>query len=439
MAGYLLNTEPQQKEMLDALGLKSLDELYKGLPEALLLPNGPDIPEGLAEQGILQVFEKLTGKNNVFPHIFRGAGAYKHYIPAVVPAMVGKERFITGYTPYQAEVSQGTLQSIFEFQTMICELTGLDASNASMYDGASAAAEAIAMCKDRKRTKALVIGAVNPRTTDTVKTYCWASDTPVDVVQTKDGVCDLDALSQMLTDDVACVLFQQPNYFGLLEDAPAIAELVSSKGAKVIMSVNPIASAVLQTPGECGADIAVGEGQPLGIPLSFGGPYLGFIAAKSALTRKLPGRIAGETTDETGKRAFVLTLQAREQHIRRETAGSNICSNQALMAMAASVYMAAMGPQGLKEVAMQSYSKAHYLADELDKIKGFELAHSGPFFHEFVTRCPAEPEKLMAHLEKSGMLGGLPLPSGDILWCATEMNSKEEMDTLVSLCKEVVT
>jgi len=436
--GYLPNTELQQKEMLDALGLASLDELYKGLPETLILPDDPNIPDGLGEQGIMKTFEKLAGKNRVFPTVFRGAGAYRHYIPAVVPAMVGKERFVTGYTPYQAEVSQGTLQSTFEFQTMICELTGLDVSNASMYDGASAAAEAVAMCKDRKRTKALILGAVNPRTIETIKTYCWASGTPVEVVPTKDGVCDMEALSQLITDETACVLLQQPNYFGLIEDAATIAELSQSKGAKVIMSVNPIASAVLSSAGECGADIAVGEGQPLGIPLSFGGPYVGFIAAKSAMMRKLPGRIAGQTTDEAGNRAFVLTLQAREQHIRRETSGSNICSNQALMAMAAAVYMTAMGPEGLKEVAMQSYSKAHYLADELGKVKGFELRYSGQFFHEFVTNCPVQSEKLMAHLEKAGILGGLPLPGGDILWCATELNSKEEMDNLVSMCKEVL-
>ena len=435
--GYLLNTELQQRDMLQALGLKSLEELYREIPEALLLTGDLDIPVGLGEQGIMNIFDKLARKNTVFPTVFRGAGAYKHYIPAVVPQMVGKERFVTGYTPYQAEVSQGTLQATFEFQTMICELTGLDASNASMYDGASSAAEAVAMCKDRKRTKALILGGVNPRTIDTVKTYCWAADSAVDVVKTKDGVSDLDALAQMLTDDVACVLLQQPNYLGLLEDVQAIADLAHSKGAKVIVSVNPIAAAVLQAPGECGADIAVGEGQPLGIPLSFGGPYLGFIAAKAAMMRKLPGRIAGETVDQAGNRAFVLTLQAREQHIRRETASSNVCSNQALMAIAASVYMAAMGPEGLREVAMQSYSKAHYLAGELGKIKGFELRYSGSFFHEFVTRCPVAPEKLMTHLEKSGILGGLPIQRGEILWCATEMNSKEEMDSLVSLCKEV--
>ena len=435
--GYLLNTQDQQKEMLGALGLGSLDALFGDLPQGLILPDGPEIPEGMSEQAILKAFADLAGQNRVYPTIFRGAGAYRHYIPAVVPEMVGKERFVTGYTPYQAEVSQGTLQSIFEFQTMICELTGLDASNASMYDGASAAAEAVAMCKERKRTKALVLGGVNPRTIETVKTYCWASNTPVEILPAKEGVCDLEALSGALTEDVSCVLFQQPNYFGLLEDAPAIAELARSKGAKAIMSVNPIAAAILPPPGECGADIAVGEAQPLGIPLSFGGPYCGFIAAKSAIMRKLPGRIAGETVDEAGNRAFVLTLQAREQHIRRETAGSNICSNQALMAMAAAVYMAAMGPQGLREVAVQSHSKAHYLAEELGKVKGFSRVHSAPFFHEFATRCPVEPERLMERLSKADMLGGLPLPGGEILWCVTEMNTKAEMDALVSICKEV--
>jgi glycine dehydrogenase subunit 1 len=313
----------------------------------------------------------------------------------------------------------------------------MDISNASVYDGASAAAEAVAMCKERKRKLALVSEAVNPAISATISTYSWGCNAPVQSVPVKNGLTDLDALAAMLTDETASVTLQQPNYFGLLEDIPAAAKLAHSKGVKLIVSVNPMAAAVLATMGECGADIAVGDGQPLGIPLSFGGPYLGFIAAKDELSRKIPGRIAGETADDLGRRAFVLTLQAREQHIRRETASSNICSNQALMAMCASVYMAAMGPGGLQDAAMQSYSKAHYLAQELGKLPGYGQQHSGEFFHEFVTDCPAEPQKLMSHLEKNGILGGLPLENGGVLWCATEMNTKDDMDRLVSLCKEV--
>jgi glycine dehydrogenase subunit 1 len=387
---------------------------------------------------VLRNFEGFTAKNQVFPTIFRGAGAYRHYIPAIVPELATKERFVTAYTPYQAEISQGILQAIFEFQTMICELLGMDVSNASVYDGATAAAEAIAMCRDRKRKKALISGTVSPRTIDTLRTYCWASDSEMEIIPVKDGMTDKEALSELLTDEVSCVVFQQVNYFGQIEDAKAIVELIHSKGAMAIMSVNPIVSAVLPTPKECGVDIAVGEGQPLGIPLSFGGPYLGFMATTDKLGRKLPGRIAGETVDAEGRRAFVLTLQAREQHIRREKASSNICSNSALCAMTASVYMAAMGPDGLRDVAMQCYSKAHYLAEELAKIPGFALRYPGSFFHEFVTECPVDAAKIMKHLEQAGILGGLPLADGGILWCVTEMNTKEEMDRLVSLIKEVV-
>jgi glycine dehydrogenase subunit 1 len=242
----------------------------------------------------------------------------------------------------------------------------------------------------------------------------------------------------MITDETASITLQQPNYFGLLEDVSAVAELARKHGVKLIVSANPITLAVLEPPGQCGADIAVGDGQPLGIPLSFGGPYVGFMAARGELSRKIPGRIAGETTDEQGRRAFVLTLQAREQHIRRETAGSNICTNQALMAMCNAVYMAAMGPSGLQDVATQCYSRAHYLAAELGKLPGFALRFGGDFFHEFVTECPVEPAKLMAHLQSHGILGGLPLDgNGGVLWCATEMNKKDDMDRLVSLCKEV--
>ena len=423
--------------MLETLGLSSLEDLHAGLPKEVLLSRELNLPEGKGELEVLRSFEGFAGKNQIFPTIFRGAGAYRHYVPAVVPALATKERFLTAYTPYQAEISQGILQIIFEFQTMICELLGMDVSNASVYDGATAAAEAIAMCRDRKRKKALVSGAVNPHVIDTLRTYCWASNTEIEVIPIKDGVTDGEALAQLLTDDVACVLFQQPNYFGQLEDSKAMVELIHSKDAKAIMSVNPIAAAALPTPAECGADIAVGEGQPLGIPLSFGGPYLGFMATTDALARKLPGRIAGETVDAEGRRAFVLTLQAREQHIRREKASSNICSNSALCALTASVYMAAMGPEGLQDVAMQCYSKAHYLAEQLTKIPGFTLRYPGSFFHEFVTECPVDVSKLMGHLEKAGILGGLPLPDGGILWCVTEMNTKEEMDQLVSLIREV--
>lgn len=436
MGNYLPSTRAQRQEMLDAIGLRSINDLYAAAPSDLLLANGPDIPDGKSELEVSRVLSAMAEKNIIFPTVFRGAGAYRHYIPAIVGSVVNKETFLTAYTPYQAEISQGILQSIFEYQTMICELTGMDVANASIYDGASAAAEAVAMCRERKRTKALVSAAAHPDVIETIRTYCWAAGSELLLIPEKDGVTNLDALETMVDETTACVYLAQPNYFGLLEDTDKAGEIAHKGGSKYILGINPIAAAILKTAAACGADIAVGEGQPLGMPLSFGGPYLGFMAATTAMTRKLPGRIVGETKDADGSRAYVLTLQAREQHIRREKAGSNVCSNQALCAMTAAVYMAAMGPRGMKEVASQCMSKAHYLAAELGKLPGFGLKYQGEFFHEFVTKCPGDSAKLLTYLEDNGILGGLPVEGG-ILWCVTEMNTKEEMDHLVKLIGKV--
>lgn len=436
MGNYLPSTRAQRQEMLDAIGLRSINDLYAAAPSDLLLANGPDIPDGKSELEVSRVLSAMAEKNIIFPTVFRGAGAYRHYIPAIVGSVVNKETFLTAYTPYQAEISQGILQSIFEYQTMICELTGMDVANASIYDGASAAAEAVAMCRERKRTKALVSAAAHPDVIETIRTYCWAAGSELLLIPEKDGVTNLDALETMVDETTACVYLAQPNYFGLLEDTDKAGEIAHKGGSKYILGINPIAAAILKTAAACGADIAVGEGQPLGMPLSFGGPYLGFMAAATAMTRKLPGRIVGETKDTDGSRAYVLTLQAREQHIRREKAGSNVCSNQALCAMTAAVYMAAMGPRGMKEVASQCMSKAHYLAAELGKLPGFGLKYQGEFFHEFVTKCPGDSAKLLTYLEDNGILGGLPVEGG-ILWCVTEMNTKEEMDHLVKLIGKV--
>lgn len=435
MGNYLPSTQAQRQEMLDAIGLRSINDLYAAAPSDLLLTVGPDIPDGKSELEVNRILSAMAGKNIIFPTVFRGAGAYKHYIPAIVGSVVSKETFLTAYTPYQAEISQGILQSIFEYQTMICELTGMDVANASIYDGAAAAAEAVAMCRERKRTKALVSATAHPDVIDTIRTYCWAAGSELLLIPEKDGVTDLGALETMVDDTTACVYLAQPNYFGLLEDTEKAGEIAHKGGSKYIMGINPIAAAILKTPAACGADIAVGEGQPLGMPLSFGGPYLGFMCATAAMTRKLPGRIVGETKDADGSRAYVLTLQAREQHIRREKAGSNVCSNQALCAMTAAVYMAAMGPRGMKEVAGQCMSKARYLAAELGKLSGFGLKYQGEFFHEFVTKCPGDSAALLAYLEDNGILGGLPVEGG-ILWCVTEMNTKEEMDHLVQLIRK---
>ena len=428
--------------MLREIGYASFEEMFSHIPDEVMLKEGVNIPSGLSEQAVKARMEDIAGKNVVFRHIFRGAGAYNHYIPAIVSNVTSKEEFVTAYTPYQAEISQGILQSIFEYQTMLCELTGMDASNASIYDGATAAAEAIAMCKERKKTTAYISAAANPGVIEVMKTYCFGSNTKVVMVPEKDGVTDGAALEEMLKADpqAACFYVQQPNYYGLFEDCEELGQIVHEKGAKYIMGCNPIALGVMATPGQCGADVATAEGQPLGMPLAYGGPYLGIMTCSEKMMRKIPGRIVGETTDAEGNRAFVLTLQAREQHIRREKASSNICSNQALCALTASVYLAAMGPNGLRDVANLCLSKAHYAAQQISAIPGFEMVYQGEFFHEFVTSCPVCPQKVMQALEEKGILGGLPL-TGDkkdqILWCVTEMNTKEEIDTLVETLKEV--
>lgn len=435
MGSYVSTTNKQQEEMLREIGYESSDALFSQIPGEVRVKELA-IPPGCSEMEAGKKLGAMAQKNLVYPHIFRGAGAYHHYIPAIVKNVTSKEEFMTAYTPYQAEISQGNLQAIFEFQTMICELTGMAAANASVYDGATAAAESVFMCKDRKRIKALVSETTNPQVLETMKTYCYARDTELVTVPQKDGATDREALKELLDDTVCCFYLQRPNYYGVIEDAEFLGELVHKAGGKFIMGVNPISLAVLEAPFCCGADVAVGEGQPLGMALSFGGPYLGFMAATKEMMRKLPGRIVGETTDGEGKRGFVLTLQAREQHIRREKAGSNICTNQALCALTASVYLSAVGPAGLREAAVLCMSKAHYLQSALQSA-GLKPAYSQPFFHEFVTECPVDTGTLMAHLETRGYLGGLPLEDRRILWCATEMNDREEMDELVRLVKEV--
>ena len=443
MGTYVPDTKQEQQEMLREIGFNSFDEMFSHIPEEVKLKDGLNLMPGLSEQAVIGKMEDIAGKNVVFRHIFRGAGAYNHYIPAIVSSVISKEEFVTAYTPYQAEISQGILQSIFEYQTMICELTGMDASNASIYDGATAAAEAAAMCRDRKRSTVYVSGAANPGVIEVIKTYCFGSNTKVIIVPEKCGVTDADALARMMKEDAqaACFYVQQPNYFGNMEDGDGLGRIVHDAGAKYIMGCNPMALGVMKTPAGYGADIAVGDGQPLGMPLAFGGPYLGFMAATAAMARKLPGRIVGETKDDKGERAFVLTLQAREQHIRREKASSNVCSNQAWCALTASVYMTAMGADGMAEAAAQCMSKAHYLRDVL-KEAGLEPKHDREFFHEFVTVSPegrcTDSNHILRALEEHGILGGLKLSDREILWCATEVNTREEMDETASIVRNVL-
>ena len=435
MASYIPSTLEERQEMLRTVGVSSFRELYRDVPAQMYLEQGLNLPDGMSELEVRRQVSAMAAKNHVFPTVLRGAGAYDHYIPSIVKYIPAKEEFLTAYTPYKAEMSQGILQSIFEYQTGICELTGMDVSNASVYDGATAA-EAAAMCRDRKRRVTLISAAAHPDTIQTVRTYCYGTGDELRLIPARDGRTDLDALKTMLTPEVASVYIQQPNFYGQFEDAEAIGQAVHENGALYILGCNPIALAIMKTPRDCGADIAVGEGQPLGMPLGYGGPYLGFMATTNKLMRKLPGRIVGQTVDSKGERCYVLSLQAREQHIRREKASSNICSNQALCALTAGVYMAAMGPEGMAQAAKQSMAKAHYLAKELCGLPGVSLLYPGDYFHEFVTIMP-RAETVLEALEKADILGGLPIEGG-VLWCATEKVSKAELDRAVAIVKEVL-
>lgn len=436
MASYVPSARAERQAMLETLGLSSMADLYRAVPPEARVET-LNLPDGKSEMEVVEDLTEMAGKNQIFHSVFRGAGAYRHYIPAVVKAITAKEQFVTSYTPYQAEISQGILQSIFEYQTQICELTGMDVANASVYDGATAAAEAVFMCQDRRRTGVLAASTANPQVLEVMRTYCESRGVPFTLLPAKGYALDQDALAGLLTGSTACVFVQSPNYYGVLEDLQPVADAVHAAGAKLIVSANPISLGLLKTPGEYGADIAVGEGQPLGLSLNFGGPYLGFMACKQPMMRKLPGRIVGQTTDSRGNRCFVLTLQAREQHIRREKASSNICSNEALCAMTASVYLAAMGPEGLRRAAESSASHAHYLAQRLSELPGFALKTDRPFFHEFLTECPIDPELFCRKLEEKGILPSLPVEGG-ILWCCTELNRKPQIEELITAIQEVL-
>ncbi|MCC8138807.1 MAG: aminomethyl-transferring glycine dehydrogenase subunit GcvPA [Lachnospiraceae bacterium] len=438
MGSYVSITEMEQQEMLDAIGVHSLDELYRDVPAQMILKEGElKLPSGKSELEVRESISAYAAQNTRFATVLRGAGSYRHYIPAAVKSVISREELVTAYTPYQAEVSQGILQSIYEYQSMICQLFGMDVSNASVYDGCTAAAEAVGMCRDRRRGKALVSACADPQVIETIRTYCFGSGMEVVLVPEKNGCTDADALKELVGADVACLYIQQPNYYGQMEDAEGLGAIIHEAGGKYIMGVNPIACAVMATLGECGADIAVGEGQPLGLPTGFGGPYLGIMTATQAMMRKLPGRIVGKTSDHDGNVGYVLTLTAREQHIRREKASSNICSNEALCALTAAVYLSAMGAKGLTEAAEQSMAKAHYLAGLLAEA-GLPLKYEGEYFHEFVTVCePQKAQAILDALEKKGILGGLPVEGG-LLWCATEMVSRAKLDETAAIVKEVL-
>jgi glycine dehydrogenase subunit 1 len=438
MGSYVPNTDDDRREMLNYIGKSSIDELFTVIPQQVRVKN-LNIPSSFSEIELAGKIKTIAQENKVFPVIFRGAGAYRHYIPAAVKRISSNETFLTAYTPYQAELSQGILQAIFEYQTMICELTGMDVSNASVYDGASAAAEAVNMCRDGEKQNIYVSSAVHPHVLETILTYCKGYGMKVSTIPVaSNGKTDLAALEKLLAADktTASVYLQSPNFFGIIEDTARAANIAHNAGTLLVTGVNPISLGILECPGTLGADIAVGEGQSLGLPLAFGGPYLGFMACKKALMRKLPGRIVGETIDSRGERAFVLTLQAREQHIRREKAFSNICSNEAHCALTAAIYLSVMGQEGFIEVSRQCHSKAVYAASLINKIPGFSLIYDGEFFNEFVSSCP-DSEKTLKILEQHDILGGYPLAKNRILWCVTEVNTKKEIDTLVSILEKI--
>ena len=424
--------------MLQTIGLKSMEELYDDVPESIRFKGEYDLPSEKSEMEIRRFFEQLGNKNRQLT-CFAGAGVYDHYTPAVIPSIAGRSEFLTSYTPYQAEISQGTLHYIFEYQSMMAELTGMDISNASMYDGTTATAEAMLMAyaAGKKATKVLVSETVDPKTLAVVKTYAHFHGVEIEPVAAKDGVTDKEDMERQLAEGgVAGVIVQQPNYFGIVEDYTGFAESIhASKGLFIIHAV-AADLAVLKTPGEWGADVAVGDGQSLGIPMSWGGPYVGYMCCTEKLIRKMPGRIVGMTKDSRGQRAFVLTLQAREQHIRRQKATSNICSNESLMALWVTIYMSLMGKQGVKEAAERSYGGAHYLCEQLLSTGKFQLTYNQPFFNEFCVSYDGDVDALQRKFTDNGFFGGIKIDDNKILFAVTEARTKAEIDKLVELTKE---
>ena len=424
--------------MLQTIGLKSMEELYDDVPENIRFKGEYDLPSEKSEMEIRRFFEQLGSKNRQLT-CFAGAGVYDHYTPAVIPSIAGRSEFLTSYTPYQAEISQGTLHYIFEYQSMMAELTGMDISNASMYDGTTATAEAMLMAyaAGKKATKVLVSETVDPKTLAVVKTYAHFHGVEIEPVAAKDGVTDKEDMERQLAEGgVAGVIVQQPNYFGIVEDYTGFAESIhASKGLFIIHAV-AADLAVLKTPGEWGADVAVGDGQSLGIPMSWGGPYVGYMCCTEKLIRKMPGRIVGMTKDSRGQRAFVLTLQAREQHIRRQKATSNICSNESLMALWVTIYMSLMGKQGVKEAAERSYGGAHYLCEQLLSTGKFQLTYNQPFFNEFCVSYDGDVDALQRKFTDNGFFGGIKIDDNKILFAVTEARTKAEIDKLVELTKE---
>lgn len=435
---FFPQTKEEIEQMLKQAGMNSLDDLYADVPEQIRFRGEYDLPEPMSETEIRSLFDKLGEKNRRLT-VFVGAGCYDHYTPAVVPNIISRSEFLTSYTPYQAEISQGTLHYIFEYQSMMAELTGMDVSNASMYDGSTATAEAaiMALASTKKTDTVLVSASVDPKVLNVVKTYAHFHGFNVELIAENDGATDKEQMDARLEKGgVAGVIVQQPNYHGIVEDFSGFAD--SCHAHKSLFIVNSVAAdlALLKTPGEWGADVAVGDGQSLGIPMAFGGPSVGYMCCTEKLMRKMPGRIVGKTVDNRGQRVFVLTLQAREQHIRRQKATSNICSNESLMALFVTIYMSVMGKEGVKEAAQMSYDGAHYLHDALIATGLFSDKYERPFFNEFCVKYNGDVDRLQQRFIENGILGGVKVDADTLMFAVTEKRTKEEIDKLVNIAKE---
>lgn len=435
---FFPHTTEDIRLMLERAGMKSLDDLYSDVPEQIRFRGEYELPEAMSEAEVRSLFERLGEKNRRLT-VFAGAGSYDHYTPAVVPNILARSEFLTSYTPYQAEISQGTLHYIFEYQSMMAELTGMEVANASMYDGSTATAEAalMALASTKKTDTVLISATIDPKVQDVVRTYAHFHGLNIETIAEKEGVTDKASMNERLEKGgVAGVIVQQPNYYGIVEDFTGFADACHAK--KALFIVNSVAAdlALLRTPGEWGADIAVGDGQSLGIPMSFGGPSVGYMCCTEKLMRKMPGRIVGKTVDSRGQRVFVLTLQAREQHIRRQKATSNICSNESLMALFVTIYMAVMGKEGVKEAAQMSYDGAHYLHDQLLATGVFKEKFQQPFFNEFCLVYKGSVEALQQRFIENGILGGVKTDDDTLMFAVTEKRTKEEIDKLVNIAKE---
>ena len=443
---YTQLTDTNVAHMLSVIGVERIEDLFSPIPDAHRCPGPLGVPAGLSELEMLRDAEQLAGRNRSCAELtcFLGGGAYDHFIPTLVDALAHQSEFLTAYTPYQAEASQGILQLYYEFQTMICALTGMDVANASLYEGASAAAEAVTMATiGTRRSKVAVADNVHPDTITVLETYGRERHLETVVIPTTDGVLDTDTLAEILDDSFAAMVVQSPNFFGCVERLDKLIPVIKSVGAYAIVSADPIASGVLKPPGDFDADIVVGEGQPLGIPLQYGAPYLGLLATRQAHLRKMPGRVVGVAHDKDGRRGFCLVLQTREQHIKRERASSNVCTNQGLMATRAAVYMALMGKRGITEVASQCFDKAHYAASKIAELDGYSLRFDAPFFKEFTVRTTHDVQEVIASCRAKGILAGVPLGQFDqryadcFLVAVTEKRTRAEIDDLVTALSEV--